>query len=144
MTIDIAAVTAAYIETLLWSESCNGTAPTDDGHEHTTTDPQNCDASLERIGFDADDLADSARKEIEDDVLDFVESNAADISSLIDAGKCDEGDIGHNFLLTGNHHGAGFWDRGFGVVGDRLTEASDPYGTMSAYVGDDGKVYVQG
>lgn len=40
---------------------------------------------------------------------------------------------GHDFLLTRNRHGAGFWDRGYGVVGRMLTDASRPYGSTSAY-----------
>lgn len=31
---------------------------------------------------------------------------------------------GHDYVLTAGHHGAGFWDRGYGVAGDRLTEAA--------------------
>lgn len=48
---------------------------------------------------------------------------------------------GHDFWLTRNGHGAGFWDRGLGELGTRLTSASEPYGEANLYVGDDGKVY---
>lgn len=30
--------------------------------------------------------------------------------------------VGHDLWLTAQHHGTGFWDRGLGTVGDRLTE----------------------
>lgn len=36
--------------------------------------------------------------------------------------------IGHDFMLTRNGHGAGFWDRGLGEVGDYLTANCRPYG----------------
>lgn len=36
--------------------------------------------------------------------------------------------VGHDFWLTRNHHGAGFWDRGLGELGDRLTKAAHAYG----------------
>ena len=49
--------------------------------------------------------------------------------------------IGHDFYLTRNRHGAGFWDRGLGELGDRLTELSDPYGESDLYIGDCGWVY---
>lgn len=31
--------------------------------------------------------------------------------------------IGHDYVLTTGHHGAGFWDRGHGAAGDALTAA---------------------
>lgn len=49
---------------------------------------------------------------------------------------------GHDFWLTRNGHGAGFWDRGLGVLGKRLTDASKAFGTVDLYLGDDEKVYV--
>jgi hypothetical protein len=44
----------------------------------------------------------------------------------------DDEQAGHDFWLTRNHHGAGFWDRGLGETGKRLTELAHPYG--EAYV----------
>lgn len=137
MAIDVDAVVHAYIGTLLWSESCHGTAP-DEGHVHTSDNPADCDASFDYIGYDVSDIAPVALKEIIGDVTDFVTANSADLAGM------DPDQIGHDFLLTRNHHGAGFWDRGLGDKGNRLTAASHPYGDTSAYVGDDGMVYVAG
>jgi hypothetical protein len=50
--------------------------------------------------------------------------------------------IGHDIWLTRNHHGAGFWDRGLGDLGDKLTEIAHSLGGSDAYVGDDGKVHL--
>jgi len=47
----------------------------------------------------------------------------------------------HNFWLTRNGHGAGFWDGDY-VNGDKLTEASENYKEINLYIGDDRKVYV--
>ena len=49
---------------------------------------------------------------------------------------------GHDFWLTRNGHGAGFWDRGLGDVGDRLTDIAHGFGECDLYAGDDGRVYV--
>jgi hypothetical protein len=49
--------------------------------------------------------------------------------------------MGHDLWLTRNHHGAGFWDRGHGDLGKRLTAWAHSLGSSDAYVGDDGKVY---
>jgi hypothetical protein len=43
---------------------------------------------------------------------------------------------GHDFALTRNGNGAGFWDRGYGDVGQRLTEAAHVYGESNAWITD--------
>lgn len=48
---------------------------------------------------------------------------------------------GHDFWLTRNRHGAGFWDRGLGEAGERLSERARIWGEVDLYVGDDGSVY---
>ena len=40
---------------------------------------------------------------------------------------------GHDFYLTREGHGAGFWDRGLGIVGEALTALSKPYGSSDYY-----------
>ena len=49
---------------------------------------------------------------------------------------------GHDFLLTRNGHGAGFWDRGLGDIGDKLTDMAHNYGTIGLELGNNGRVYV--
>lgn len=134
--LDIDAVIHAYIGTLLWSESCHGTSPECDHAGRTGDDLWNCDISLESIGYDIADLAPGVLDAIRAEVTDFVTANAADLADM------SPDDIGHNFLLSRNHHGTGFWDRGLGDLGDRLHKASDPYGNTDTYVGDDGQIYV--
>jgi hypothetical protein len=51
---------------------------------------------------------------------------------------------GHNFWLTREGHGSGFWDEDMDEVGERLTELSEKFGEGGLYVGDDGKVYQMG
>ncbi len=46
----------------------------------------------------------------------------------------------HDFCLTRNHHGAGFWD-GDWETGDELTKVSHKYPEVDLHVGDDGKIY---
>lgn len=66
---------------------------------------------------------------------------------------------GHDFWLTRNGHGAGFWDRymesesfpkfhtydkgKLKVLGEKLAEASHKFGDFDLYVGDDGRIYGQ-
>jgi len=48
---------------------------------------------------------------------------------------------GHDFWLTRNGHGAGFWDRGLGDLGKALTEHCKPYGEVCLFAGDDDVIY---
>lgn len=53
----------------------------------------------------------------------------------------DAGQIGHDIILTTNGHGAGFWDRGLGELGTKLTKVCEELPEYQLYVGDDGKLY---
>lgn len=66
----------------------------------------------------------------------FQQANAADLSAL------DPAQAGMDFFLTRNRHGAGFWDRGLGEVGARLTAAAHVYGSTNEYAAE-GKWYSQ-
>lgn len=41
---------------------------------------------------------------------------------------------GHDFWLTRNRHGAGFWDRDLGEVGEKLTELAHLFGEQNLVV----------
>jgi hypothetical protein len=47
---------------------------------------------------------------------------------------------GHDFWLTRNRHGAGFWD-GDWERGAELTKAAHTFGGIDLFVGDDGRVH---
>ena len=44
--------------------------------------------------------------------------------------------IGHDFWLTRNHHGAGFWDRGLGDLGKQLTDLAHAAGECNTFEAD--------
>jgi hypothetical protein len=50
--------------------------------------------------------------------------------------------LGHDLWLTRNHHGAGFWDRGLGAVGEKLTGLAHEMGECDAYIGNDCFIYL--
>ncbi len=94
-------------------------------------------------GCDADSLAPSALQTMIDDCKDFQRTNEGLLSKAqeLDASYTIDR-AGHDFWLTRNRHGAGFWDRGLGIVGKDLTEMAHPYGSCGIYKGDDGLLYV--
>ena len=59
----------------------------------------------------------------------------------IDLSGLEPKQLGHELWLARNGHGAGFWDRGLGEIGDKLTELAHSYGGVTLYIGDDGKIY---
>ncbi len=69
------------------------------------------------------DLIDKVVPLIETSVRFFVEDNYPTLGEAdVSPEQC-----GHDLILTANRHGAGFWDRGLGEAGDRLTKATRGY-----------------
>jgi hypothetical protein len=101
----------AMIECALWSSTA-------EFHEYGADEaPIPCDELHCESDIDPDLLT-----EWRMDLRAFMEDNEDDLEGL----STDQ--IGHDFWLTRNGHGAGFWDRGLGDRGRRLTEACRPYG----------------
>lgn len=88
--------------------------------------------------YDVSDISEETLEEMREDIIDFLSDN---YDILVQSGQSEE-QIGHDFWLTRNRHGAGFWDRGLGEIGNQLTEASRVYGSCGMYVGSGGKLYI--
>lgn len=95
---------------------------------------------------DVTDIAPECVAAMRESCTDFAKSNHADLQAygvFRPTGEAYtwEECAGHDFWLTRNGHGVGFWDRGMGALGERLSDAAKVYGAVDLYVGDDGKVY---
>lgn len=109
--------TSAYVECALWCGVMDGRS-----EELNSYDGNDLDDS---------DLTDAARLQLISDAHAFVESHISDIRRS----GLEFSQAGHDFWLTRNRHGAGFWDRKHrgameDVALDRLAEASHAYGEM--------------
>jgi hypothetical protein len=96
--------------------------------------------------YGLDDIAPETWKQFAEDCEDFQKANKALLRKYYKQYKPVGGhDVtecaGHDFWLTRNGHGAGFWDRGIGELGDELSKAATIYSGVDLYIGDDGKVY---
>jgi hypothetical protein len=50
---------------------------------------------------------------------------------------------GHDFWLSRNNHGCGFWDGDWkDDIGNLLDKAAEAFGECNLYVGDDGRIYL--
>jgi len=114
MNLDI--FTTQYIVTALWSSTDDNGEPLDDD-------------------YSIYDISEKCLNQMKADCAKFQAENWNDIVD-------DPSQAGHDFWLTRNGHGAGFWDGDWPKeVGERLTEASKAFGEVDLYVGDDGLIY---
>ena len=120
----------AYVITALWSSTDESR---DDGG-----DPMDGKYSRE-------DIAAESLGQMRADCDAFYAANEADLNCEgvtygPDFGQ--DGRAGHDFWLTRNHHGAGFWDGDWPEPqATRLTKAAQAYGECNLYVGDTGAVH---
>lgn len=119
--------TRHYLIAALWSSCLDDGTPMDDE-------------------YDIDDIEPDTRAQAMQDCLDFQQANRALLKryaalhvSSLDAPTW-HASAGHDFWLTRNRHGAGFWDRGLGALGDALTAAAQAYGGVDLLETDDNKI----
>lgn len=110
--------TRAYLEAALWSSMDDEGRPLEEN-------------------YNIDDFSAEAIKEAVVDCNRF----RREVGDLLDATNASDATNALDFLLTRNGHGAGFWDRGYGEIGDRLTEAAHGYGSAHPYDGGNGLLY---
>jgi len=97
-------------------------------------------------GYGADDIAEETIAAMRADCAAFYAANADDLNCEHASGP-DFGPLGragHDFWLTRNHHGAGFWDGDWPEPqATRLTKAAHSFGECNLYIGDDNLLYVE-
>lgn len=113
---DLDSFTVAYIEAALWSSTDDAGDPLDNNYNWTHL------------------AAETLQTMIDDCAAFQAANNLAGYPSV---------EAGHDFWLTRNHHGSGYWenDHGTEVQCETLTAAAHAVGEVNLYVGDDGKIY---
>ena len=86
--------------------------------------------------YSVDDFDEKSLLKLANEYRDFLDM----ANGLIGESGLDMGQVGHDFWLTRNGHGAGFWDRGLGQIGRDLTKAAKSFGTQDLYI-NDGVIY---
>jgi len=118
MPLDEDKMIKQYLRTILWAENDDGGEPLDKNYNVTN-------------------FSDEALQKAKEDCIVFIQKAGELLEGL------DMGNIGHDFWLTRNGHGAGFWDGDYPEdIGNKLTDISHEFGESNAYVGDDGKIYL--
>lgn len=120
-------MTRHYLVTMLWAETDNadeqGGEPFDKNFDITDIE----DKSVEQAKKDCDEFYKKAQAALEKEGFDI--------------GELDLETLGHDFWLTRNRHGAGFWDGDYEKrVGEILTDLSHKFGErwpgLTGEVGD--------
>jgi hypothetical protein len=117
--------TRAYMEAAIWSSTDENDDPLDQNYDITDFS----DNTFNRIIADCKQFQQYAN-------IDSIEGapSTHDASPHVMAG--------HDFWLTRNGHGAGFWDGDWPEAdGARLTELSEKFKELDLYVGDDGQLH---
>lgn len=110
--------TAAYITAALWAGTDDSDTPLDANYSAAHIHPDTIAAMV----------ADCARFREDPRTATAVAENLSG--------------AGHDFLLTRNGHGAGFWDGDWPEeVGTYLTDRCRTFGQIDFYVGDDGRIH---
>jgi len=124
---DLDEFTLAYIEAALWSSTDDNGHPLDANHSADDIAPD----TLAKMA------ADCAR--FQEQFGDLIDS-APDVSNAYSNREM----AGHDFWLTRNGHGAGFWDGDWPEAGDTLTKAvgwRTAFPEIDLYIGDDGRIH---
>lgn len=108
-----------YLTTALWSSNDDEGTPFDRDHE-------------------IEDFSEESIEQAKKDCESFKEKAGI----ILD--RYEETSCGHDFWLTRNGHGSGFWDGDYGDEdGEALTKISKEFSNVYIVKGDDGKLYIE-
>lgn len=117
--MDIKIILTHYLVCALWSSIDDNDEPFDSNYDINDIDQESWDKS-------------------EKEITSFVEK----AGNLLD--NIEDEQIGHDIWLTRNHHGAGFWDRGYEKsIGDGLTKIAHDLGERNVFLNDNGKLSIE-
>lgn len=127
MSLELDHFTLAYIEAGLWSSQDNDDEPLDSR-------------------FSVDDISSDTLMQMVKDCAEFQAACSHFFEMRFYKGRNPSGSVteyaGHDFWLTRNGHGAGFWDGDWKSEAESLLDrTSKQFGEYSLYVGDDGQIH---
>lgn len=130
-------MTRAYLHAALWSsiDSDDGDEPFDSKHGLTDFSANTCRWAFFYCARFLDDALPM--------ILDRLENteDASEARSVEE--KLEAAEMGYDLWLTQAGHGAGFWDRGLGELGEKLTELARRDRDLHVVKGNDGKLYLE-
>lgn len=126
--LGIDAVTEAYLAAQLWTGILDFYTNTlEFGGESLTAD-----SVLDSV-VTVEELPEEIKTEAREDVEQFLSMVSPYLKFWPNAAELTAEQLGHDFSLTRNHHGAGFWDRGLEELGAWLTRVAQSMGSSVIY-----------
>lgn len=110
----------AYLVCALWSSTDEEGNPLDDN-------------------FGLSDLSENTKAQAMADIQLFL--GLCEEEGIDPFEKLDSEQVGHDIWLTRNGHGAGFWDRGLGEHGSKLSDIAKSLGSCDIYAGDNNELF---
>lgn len=97
--------------------------------------------SLDYYGYDRSDIDPDQQEELKARFRAFVRAHETAIDMYMSHTGLDMTDVAHDYILTCNGHGAGFWDRCYCgkdkcYAGDILSDAARAEGAIELFVQD--------
>jgi len=97
------------------------------------------------LGFIADDWVSEPSDKFNKDTINKIKAECLDFinknEDLLEQAKFEHArgasECACDFWLTRNGHGAGFWCRQMGELGDKLTKSAESYGENNFYIEND-------
>ena len=139
--LDIEEAVTGYIECQLWAQR-DGLFDDGDTPEDIELARSNGAERLDEHGeclddfYGADDIDPAYIESVRAELIDFANAHPLAIRLYLNTttvlgnmrNRHNSAQFGHDFYLTREHHGTGFWDRGLGDLGEYLTEQCQTYG----------------
>lgn len=152
--VELSNRTLDYIEAMLWSsrvmlpatedELVDSCMDVNEDHPlHGISELDNCDDHFDRSDFDAESL-----QRIEAEVTEWFDYLKSTGLYARARRFTDDGHIAHDFWLTRNHHGAGYWDGDYANdsdldLGSRLTTACHTWSEQHVWVDKAGVLHLE-
>ncbi|MGJ4995715.1 hypothetical protein ACQR0Z_14915 [Bradyrhizobium sp. HKCCYLS3077] len=136
------AFTRGYIAAMFFTETCHDYESEEwfsDASQKALMEGRVSGSVPEDAGFD--DLSADALAEIIADCEAFQRENEALLEAAYETPRYDADRAGNDYWYTRNGHGCGFWDRGLGDIGDKLSDACR-YSTVDLFYTEAGKVCI--
>lgn len=135
MSTSVNPTVRALAETILWSSCDESGTPLDKNYSAENINSE----CLDRLYLEYTKFIDAVELKITEIAGDKWDS----IDDFYEVMQPTENQTEHDFILTRNGHGAGFWDGDWmECVSGILTDAAKQFPEIEAVPGDDGKVYL--
>jgi hypothetical protein len=128
--LNIKKIMDSYLECAIWTEEERLEEENTEGYEGEIKD------LIPEADLNIHNFSDDSKIKAYEDIKLFLKYAGDSVDSI------DEEQLGHDIWLSRNHHGDGFFDRGYDDdIEKKLMDSAHKIGSVDIYLGDDGLLY---